>query len=121
MEKENSVEIKVLGQTYTVKTDAEESHIQDVVRYVNEKIDEILKKTRTVSSLNVAVLAALNIADDLLKEREKRRALLQEVEVKSRDLVEKIDRSIEKKGTGKVSFTESETLHGSEQSQDRDP
>ena len=85
------VEIKIMGQTYTVKTDTEEDYIQEVARYVHEKMDEVLKKTKSVSTLNVAILTALNIADDLLKEREKRRGLLQEVEKKSKDLAEKID------------------------------
>jgi cell division protein ZapA (FtsZ GTPase activity inhibitor) len=39
----------------------------------------------------VAILTALNIADDLLKEKERRITLLREVEAKSKDLVEKID------------------------------
>ncbi len=81
MGRERLVEIKVFGQTYTVKTDAEEEHIQEVAQYVNEKVNEVLKKTRSVSSLNVAILTALNIADDLLKEREIRKALLQEIDV----------------------------------------
>ena len=85
------VEIKVFGQTYTVKTDAEENYIQDVAKYVNEKMEEVLKKTKSVSTLNVAILTALNIADDLLKEKEKRISLLREVEAKSKDLVEKIE------------------------------
>ncbi len=91
MGRERLVEIKVFGQTYTVKTDAEEDYIQEVAKYVNEKIQEVLKKTKSVSTLNVAILTALNIADDLLREREKRIALVQEVETKSKDLVEKID------------------------------
>ena len=91
MGRERLVEIKVFGQTYTVKTDAEEDYIQEVAKYVNEKMEEILKKTKSVSSLNVAILTALNIADDLLREKEKRTALLREVEAKSKDLVEKID------------------------------
>ena len=91
MGNERLVEIKVFGQTYTVKTDAEEDYIQEVAKYVNEKMDEILKKTKSVSTLNVAILTALNIADDLLKEKKKRIALLQEIEVKSKNLVEKID------------------------------
>src|SRR3989304_10510112 len=90
-DRERLIEIKVFGQTYTVKTDAEEEHVKEIARYVNEKMDEVLKKTKSVSTLNVAILTALNIADDLLKEREKRVALLREIEVKSRDLVEKID------------------------------
>ena len=106
MVKEQSVEIKVLGQTFTVKTDAEEAHIQEVARCVNEKIDEILKKTRSVSSLNVAILAALNIADDFLKEKEKRIALLKEIGMKSKDLVEKIEMKIGGKEAGKISIAE---------------
>ncbi|MCX8118715.1 MAG: cell division protein ZapA [Desulfobacterota bacterium] len=105
MEREKSVEIKVFGQTYIVKTDAEESHIQEVARYVNEKMNEVTRKTRSVSTLNVAILTALNIADDLLREREHRLALLRELEVKSKDLVDKIDIHIGGKETQKVTIT----------------
>ena len=102
MGNERLVEIKVLGQTYTVKTDSDENHIQEVARYVNEKIEEILRKTKSVSSLNVAILTALNIADDLLKEKEKRLALLKEVGMKSKDMVEKIDLGLAGKEAGKA-------------------
>ena len=87
---ERLVEIKVFGQTYTVKTDAQEDHIQKVARCVNEKMEEVTKNTKSVSSFNVAILTALNIADDLVREKEKRLALMQEVEQKSKDLTEKI-------------------------------
>ncbi len=98
------VEIKVFGQTYTVKTDAEEDHIQEVARYVNEKMEEVLKKTRSVSTMNVAILTALNIADDLLKEKERRIALLREIETKSKDLAEKIDVNLSGEKLEKVSI-----------------
>jgi len=94
MGKERLVEIKVFGQTYTVKTDAEEDYIREVAHYVNEKMEEVLRKTKSVSTLNVAILTALNIADDLLREKEKRIGLLREIEAKSKDLVEKIDLKI---------------------------
>src|SRR5512135_1919619 len=105
MGKERLVEIKVFGQTYTVKTDAEEDYIQEVAKYVNVKMEEVLKKTKSVSTLNVAILTALNIADDLLREREKRTALLQEVEMKSKDLAEKIDMKIGGEEKEKVTIT----------------
>jgi cell division protein ZapA len=105
MGKERLVEIKVFGQTYTVKTDAEEDHIQEVARYVNEKMEEVLKKTRSVSTMNVAILTALNIADDLLKEKERRIALLREIEKKSKDLAEKIDVNLSREKLEKVSFS----------------
>jgi len=105
MGKERLVEIKVFGQTYTVKTDAEEDYIQEVAAYVNGKMEEVLKKTKSVSTLNVAILTALNIADDLLKEKEKRIALCREVEAKSKDLVEKIDIKIRGIELGKPPIT----------------
>jgi cell division protein ZapA len=101
---ERTVEIKVFGQTYTVKTDAEEDHIQEVARYVNEKMDEVLKKTRSVSTLNVAILTALNIADDLLREKKGRAALLREIEMKSMDLAEKIDMELSEREAKKISI-----------------
>ena len=97
MGKERLVEIKVFGHVYTVKTDAQEDHIQKVAQYVNEKMDEVTKNTKSVSSLNVAILTALNIADDLITEKAKRLALLEEVERKSKVLVEKINMNIDGK------------------------
>ena len=94
MGKERLVEIKVFGQIYTVKTDEGEDHIQKVAQYVNEKMDEVTKNTKSVSTLNVAILTALNLADDLVREKGKRLALLEEVERKSKDLVEKINLNI---------------------------
>jgi cell division protein ZapA len=105
MGKERLIEIKVFGQTYTVKSDAEEDHIQAVAQYVNEKMDEVLKKTRSVSTLNVAILTALNIADDLMKERGEKMALLREVETKSKDLAEKIEIKMRGKELEKISIT----------------
>jgi cell division protein ZapA len=103
MGQERLVEIKVFGQTYTVKTETEEGHIQKVAQYVNEKMDEVLKKTRSISTLNVAILTALNLADDLLKEREAKEALLRDIELKSKDLAERIDLRLSGEGSEKVS------------------
>ena len=106
MKEERVVEIKVFGQTFSVKTDAEEDHLQAVARYVNEKMEEVLKKTKSVSTLNVAILTALNIADDLLKEKEQRKALVKEVAVKSKDLVDKINMRMVGKEAKKIPFAE---------------
>jgi cell division protein ZapA (FtsZ GTPase activity inhibitor) len=67
-------------------------------------MDEILKKTRSVSTMNVAILTALNIADDLLREKEKRKVFLQEIDAKSRELAEKIDVSLDGGKSEKISI-----------------
>jgi cell division protein ZapA len=106
MGKERYVEIKVFGQTYTVKTDEEEEYIRRVAQHVNEKMEEVLRKTRSVSTLNVAILTALNIADDLLRERDKREALVKEVQVKSKNLVEQIELKMSGKEAKNISTAE---------------
>jgi cell division protein ZapA len=100
------VEIKVFHQTYTVRTDAGEDHIQEIARYVNAKMEEVLRKTKSVSTLNVAILTALNIADDLLKERLEREALLHEIETKTKGLAEKIELKIGGKEINNITITE---------------
>jgi cell division protein ZapA len=88
---ERFVEVNILGHDYTVKTDAETEYIQEIARYVDKKMSEIVRNTKTVSTLNVAILAALNIADEFFKEMQKREELIQEVEHRSEEIVKTID------------------------------
>lgn len=88
---ERSVEVNILGHDYTVKTDAETEYIQEIASYVDKKMSEIIRNTKTVSTLNVAILAALNIADEFFKEVQKREELIEEVEHRSGAIVKTID------------------------------
>lgn len=86
------VEVTICNNQYTVKTDADEAYIQSVAKYVNGKIEEIQDKTRSVSTLNVIILAALNTADELFRERDKYRRSMGTIEDRSRGLIDLIDR-----------------------------
>lgn len=88
---ERFVEVNILGHDYTVKTDAETEYIQEIASYVDKKMSEIVRNTKTVSTLNVAILAALNIADEFFKEMQKREELIEEVEHRSEEIVKTID------------------------------
>jgi cell division protein ZapA len=98
---ERLVEVNILGHDYTVKTDADTEYIQEIARYVDKKMGEIVRNTKTVSTLNTAILAALNIADDLFKEKEKREELITEVENRSEEIVKTIDTQLKQYNGGK--------------------
>ena len=98
---ERLVEVNILGHEYTVKTDADVEYIQEIASYVDKKMSEIVRNTKTVSTLNVAILAALNIADDFFKERDKREDLLTQVENRSNEIVEAIDTQLKQGNLGK--------------------
>lgn len=88
---ERLVEVNIFGHDYTVKTDSETEYIQKIASYVDKKMSEIVRDTKTVSTLNVAILAALNIADEFFKEMQKRGELIEEVEHRSEEIVKTID------------------------------
>ncbi len=59
-----AIAIKILGQEYRVRSDAEASHLETVAEYVDGVLRE-LRRT-TPDTQDAAILAALNIASDLL-------------------------------------------------------
>lgn len=67
--KNQAIRVDIYGQSYQVRGDASDSHIQDVAKWVDNKMREIGKRSPNLDHTKVAVLAALNIADELLKVR----------------------------------------------------
>ncbi len=61
------VKVTVMGKTFTMQTDEDEAHVQRVARLVDGRVAELRQKQAPEAML--AVLAALMIADDLVKER----------------------------------------------------
>ena len=64
----NRVVVKVCGEEYTVLTEDPAEYSQKIGSYVGEKMQEILTASK-VGRLDAAVLAAMNIADELFKVR----------------------------------------------------
>ncbi|MBI2998655.1 MAG: cell division protein ZapA [Deltaproteobacteria bacterium] len=65
-----TVNVEIMGQTFTVSSDAEEGYVRKVAEYVDGKIREVLKTGRPVAKSSVAMLAALNIADEYYRLKE---------------------------------------------------
>jgi len=61
--------IKLLGQELSVLSDSADDHVARVVQYVNEKAEEIARMNGNYNTLNIAILTALNIADEYIKSK----------------------------------------------------
>jgi cell division protein ZapA len=61
------IQVEIFGQTYKVRGDEDQGYIEGLARYVDSKMKAIAETTGTVDSLKVAILAALNIADEFFK------------------------------------------------------
>src|SRR5205809_8106609 len=74
MDAKNVVQVQIFGHSYTIRGEANQDYIVDVAAYVDRKMREITDKVPVASLSKVAVLASLNIADELFKERAQREA-----------------------------------------------
>jgi cell division protein ZapA (FtsZ GTPase activity inhibitor) len=64
-----SVAVTIQGHEYRIRSDGDDAAIQEVAQYVDQTMQRVRDRTRTVDSRDVAVLAALNLARELLAER----------------------------------------------------
>jgi len=71
-ENRKGVCVDIFGNEYVIKGDGNPEYTKEVAAYVDSKMREISVVTSNVSSLKVAILTALNLADEVYKlKREK--------------------------------------------------
>lgn len=72
MDSKNMVQVQIFGNSYTIRGEADQAYILSVAAYVDRKMREVTEKLPVESLSKVAILASLNIADELFKERAQR-------------------------------------------------
>lgn len=84
-------DITILGQELAVLSDAGDEQVADVVRSVNERIEDIMRQSDGLRALDVAILAALNITEDFLKLKGVNQDLFDQLEHRSEKLIQLIE------------------------------
>lgn len=85
------IEVSILGQKFVIKSDSDESYVKEVAAFVDQKMNDVLQKTKSVSNLNVAILSAMNIADEYFNFKRKKTQSYQNVTKKIEEMIELID------------------------------
>ena len=91
-----SVTVEVAGQKLTLRTDAGEEYLHALAAFVNDKIAEVKTSTRTFSTHALAILAALNIADELFQARDQAQKEKDELRKRVRDKAQRIGELLDK-------------------------
>jgi cell division protein ZapA len=81
-----ALDIEILGQKFTISSDAEESYMLRVASYVDLKMQELLRSSKPAAKSNIAMLAALNIADEYHRLKDSHEAILQRLNQLSKKL-----------------------------------
>jgi cell division protein ZapA len=86
------VAVQIAGQRYVLRTDADEEQVQKLASYVDGRIRDIQRQTRTPDTQALATLAALQIAEELFGERQAQATLRKKIRDKSQALLQFLER-----------------------------
>jgi cell division protein ZapA len=94
MTEKSTEKVEIFGQEYKIKGVGNPQYIHKIAGYVDQKMREIAHSSGIMSQSRIAILAALNITDELNQEREERKKVQSELERQAERLGELIDNKI---------------------------
>lgn len=75
-----AVNVEIMGLSLTVASEDGDEWVKNLAHSVDDRIRKIQSGARTVNSINLAILAALNFADELERLRKDHRELIERIE-----------------------------------------
>jgi len=64
------ISFKLLEENFTIKSDVPKDYFLSLVKYLDKKLKDVKKKLPNLTNMKVLILAALDIGDELFRERE---------------------------------------------------
>ena len=90
------MKLEIYGQSYNLSAEEEnEEYLKQLAAYVDQKMYAVADVAQTADSLKVAVLAALNIADELFMARSREEKLHGPLRERVEKCVSLVERAIE--------------------------
>ena len=86
-----TTDVEIFGSTYHVRGDKDPELLQELAGLVDGKMREIAQQVSTVDTAKIAILAALNVADDLLQCRKQQEGERVEIQDKVTRLAERLE------------------------------
>lgn len=88
------VKIEVHGQQYPIRTTLDARYVQELASYVDRKMGLALSAAPTSDMLGLAVLTALNIADELFRARDLRLDQADSISARTAELERIVDQAL---------------------------
>ncbi len=83
--------VQIFGQEYKIRGFEDKSYVERVAGYVDEKMKELARNSSSLPQERLAVLAALNIADELLQETRRSTETLLSIERRTDEMIARLD------------------------------
>jgi cell division protein ZapA len=94
MEEKSATTVEILGREYRIRGNADEGYVREVARFVDERLREVARSTGGQPADRVAILAAMNIADELFQQRRAATEEISRIERRAEGLISLIDEKL---------------------------
>ena len=92
------IQIEVHGQRYPIRTTLDQSYVLELALYVDRKLTLAADASPSSDTLGLAVLTALNIADELFRTRDQRVSESDSLSARAVALEEMVDQALQLAG-----------------------
>jgi cell division protein ZapA len=88
----NTVKVTILGQEYPVRADLDPDYIREIAEIVDERMRMIYQADPNRPTLRIAILAALNLSDEIYSLRREKQEIAARYEQKVQEFTEHLNR-----------------------------
>jgi len=90
-----ATEVEIFGSVYHVRGEKDPEYLHSLAELVDRKMREIGQHVSTVDKSKIAILAALNLADELVQFRSEQEGERAEIEVKATEMAGELDKALQ--------------------------
>ncbi len=80
MSEENTIDVEIFGRTYTLLSEHDPTYARDIADYVDRRMTEVAEHQNLADTGKIAIMTALEIADEIMSCRDRRTADVQAAE-----------------------------------------
>ena len=91
-----TIEVEVYGQRFSLQGEADEKYFHELAKFVDSQMRMLSQKMTTGTPTKLAILAAINIADQLFHQKRRRKGSEEEIERKAQEILDSIEQQLNK-------------------------
>jgi cell division protein ZapA len=92
--KQEPIAVEIYGQRYNVRGEGDATYLTELARFVDQRMHEVATQVSSLDPVKIAILAALNIADELWRSRKQQEDAAELWMERTEELADRLGKSL---------------------------